>query len=341
VAAGQATIEAVHGQPSEERAPGILGFLSQGWALEGDAARRLLAGTVCVALDQGEVVGLSSAHPENLPTVGNRPFWIYRSFLGERSDAGWNEMFNATFEVLAERFERATSGPVGICAIVADRAEMERRPEVVWPESELMLAGYLDNGSQVRIRYFWGAAIAPGNPDSPSLDETRQVEYPLEDRYRIEPLAETNEVSADDVLRLWSREQVVPEAEARRRVHEVQLVAIGRDEGVVAVSSLYLQRNPQLRMDLWYYRTFVARAHRMSSLAAQLIFRNRDLMEQRFVSGEDRRAGGILFELQNEGMKRHFNKALWLPADFTFIGENERGDHVRVHHFPGARAPVP
>jgi hypothetical protein len=35
------------------------------------------------------------------------------------------------------------------------------------------------------------------------------------------------------------------------------------------------------------------------------------------------------------------NKALWLPADFTFIGENELGAHVRVHWFPGARVPTP
>jgi hypothetical protein len=27
------------------------------------------------------------------------------------------------------------------------------------------------------------------------------------------------------------------------------------------------------------------------------------------------------------------------PTDFTFIVENQRGDHVRVHYFPGALAP--
>jgi hypothetical protein len=38
-------------------------------------------------------------------------------------------------------------------------------------------------------------------------------------------------------------------------------------------------------------------------------------------------------------LKRHFDDALWLPTDFTFIGENQRGDYVRVHYFPGALAP--
>ncbi|HYU15808.1 MAG TPA: hypothetical protein VEL05_07050, partial [Candidatus Acidoferrum sp.] len=283
----------------------------------------------------------NSVYPQELPLVGGRPFWIYRSILVTDSDEQWSRMFNAAFEVLTEEFEETGAGPAGVCVVVADRAEMGRRPEVVWPDTDLMFAGYLDNDRQVRIRYFWGAAIAPGLPNSPSIDETRGHLYPLEDRYRIQPLTETGEISADDVLRLWARAGAVPLAEAQRRVHEVQLVASERDEGVVGVSSVYLQRNAQLRMDLWYYRTYVASAHRHSNLAAQLIFGNRDLVEERFVSGEDTRAAGIVFELENEGLKKYFNKALWLPADFTFIGENQRGDHVRVHFFPGARAPVP
>jgi hypothetical protein len=30
-----------------------------------------------------------------------------------------------------------------------------------------------------------------------------------------------------------------------------------------------------------------------------------------------------------------------MPTDFWYIGGNERGDHVRVHYFPGALAPAP
>ena len=42
----------------------------------------------------------------------------------------------------------------------------------------------------------------------------------------------------------------------------------------------------------------------------------------------------------NVGMS-YFNQAKWMPTEFTFIGENAKGDHVRVHYFPGARAPLP
>jgi hypothetical protein len=134
---------------------------------------------------------------------------------------------------------------------------------------------------------------------------------------------------------------VMPEVEARRRVHETLNVVIDRDEGVIAVSTAYLQRNTQLRMDLWYFRSFVSAAHRNTHVATQLTFHNRDLLESRFVSGEDTRAGGIVFELENEGMRKYFNKAVWLPADFIFVGDNQLGFPVRVHYFPGARVGPP
>ena len=174
----------------------------------------------------------------------------------------------------------------------------------------------------------------------PSLEETRAHEYPLEDRYRIVALDEPGEISTEDVIRFWEREGAMPEPdEAQRRVEEVGLVAVERDGNVAGVSTLYLARNAQLRMDLWHYWTFIGEAHRRSNLAAQLIFTNRDLLEERFVTGVDTRAGGVLFELEHEAMRAYFNKALWLPADFTFITENEFGDHVRVHYFPGATVP--
>jgi hypothetical protein len=319
----------------------VLHFLTREGGLNEETARRWLSEVVCLLVEDDRIVGVSTAHPASVALIGGRPFWLYRSVLTPSSAERWNEMFNCAFDELAKEFT-ADSDYIGLCVLVEDPGAVSRRPEAVWPETELMFAGYLDDSRQVRVRYFWGAEIAPGLPNSPSLNETRGHEYPLEDRYRILSLGETSEISAEDVIRFWEREGAMPEPdEARRRVEEVELVAVDRDGSVVGVSSLYLARNAQLRTDLWHYRTFVAEAHRMSNIAAQLIFRNRDRMEERFLRGADTRAGGMLFELEHEGMKAYFNKALWLPADFTFISENEFGDHVRVHYFPGATVPPP
>jgi hypothetical protein len=88
-------------------------------------------------------------------------------------------------------------------------------------------------------------------------------------------------------------------------------------------------------MDLWYYRAFVARAHRKSNVAATLAMTGRTT-RGRLRQRRGHACGGAIYEVENEGLKRHFDDAL--PTDFTFLGENQRGDHVRVHYFPGALA---
>jgi hypothetical protein len=334
-------IEVVRDDLTAERSEEILDFLSERGGLAAQDARELLATVVCVVVDDaGEVIGLDSAWEDTIPLVRRR-FWVYRQFLADGSsqlDAG---LFNAAFEALGDGFDETGPGPIGVAVVLDDPAAIAQQPEPVWPETELMFAGYLPDGRQLRIRYFWGAAVGPGLPDSPTLDETRDRDWTLQTDYRVERLAESAKVSADDVLAFWAREKAVKEQEALRRVHEVELVAFTENDGVVGVASAYLGRSPALRMDLWHYRTYVAAAHRQSNLAAQLIFGTRDRLEGRFVSGEDTRAGGMIFELENEGLKRHRNKAIWLHAGFTFIGENKRGDHVRVHYFPGAKVPPP
>jgi hypothetical protein len=47
----------------------------------------------------------------------------------------------------------------------------------------------------------------------------------------------------------------------------------------------------------------------------------------------------MAMEIENEGLKTYFNRALWLPLNFKFIGENAHRQHVRVHYFPGVRVP--
>ncbi len=165
--------------------------------------------------------------------------------------------------------------------------------------------------------------------------------WPLPADYRIVPFAEQDAVSAGDVVDLWIREQALSPAEAQRRVGEIMLVAIDPRRRPVGISTAYLQHNAQLRAELWYIRAFVAHAHRSSTIAINLALEGRDHLIRGFVDGRDRRGLGLIYEIENEGLKRHFPQALWLPTDFLFIGENERGDHIRVHYFPSVLAPEP
>jgi hypothetical protein len=331
-------VEVVRGHLSDERAAQLTEFWIGRGLLTPEQAQMRLSEVVCVELDPaGAIAGVNSVFAEKVPLTGDRLFWIYRSAVLDPDSE--DPLLQAAFEALDADFEDGAPGPIGLCMVVADPEAMQRRPEAVWPGTEMLFAGYTDAGSQIRIRYFDGVRIGPGVPGAPSLDACRAASYPLEDRYRLEPFGEKSNVDSGDVLDFWRREGAMPEDEARRRVPEVHLVAVDREEGVAGVSSAYLQRSEQLRMDLWHYRAFVGAAHRKSSLAVNLAVHGREVLEERYVAGRDTRAEGIVYEVENEGLKQYFNLALWLPTDFTFIGENERGAHVRVHWFPGARVP--
>jgi hypothetical protein len=162
----------------------------------------------------------------------------------------------------------------------------------------------------------------------------------LDPGYRIDQLGEGMPVGPEDVIAMWERERVVHPAASSRRVHEVLLVCIHSADGLVGECSAYLQRNARLGMDLWYYRTYTVREHRMANVGISLALRARDLLEDRFVSGEDTRGAGLAYEVQNAGLRIQ-SDALWLPLDIPFLGVNERGEHLRVRYFPGARAPGP
>jgi hypothetical protein len=163
----------------------------------------------------------------------------------------------------------------------------------------------------------------------------------LPERYEIRPFSEVDEVSGENVVAFWEREGAVKGPEARVRLQEVLLVATERDQGLVGVCSAYLQHNQQLRLEMWHFRAFVAKAHRRSTIAILLALRGRDTISARFVSGEDSRAPGIVYEVDSPILRRTFREAVWPRTHFTYIGENANGSDVRVHWFPGAQAPLP
>jgi hypothetical protein len=335
---GGEEIEVVRGALDDQRSQQILRFWEERGLLTEEAGRERLTGVVCVALDDsGEIAGVNSVY-EAIPRPPARPMWAYRSYLAVDSVEFWNELFTAAFDALESEFDPERGGPLGVCVLL-DGAQAAQRPEAIWPEEDLIYAGYLQDGRQVRIRWFWEAPAEPGLPNSLTLDQSMAMDWSIDERYRVEPYTGDPEM-ANSILGLWAREGVVRDAEAQRRVHEALNVVIDRDDGVIALSTAYTERSSQLGMDLWYFRTFVATAHRNTHVATQLTMHNRDLLEQRFASGEDTRAGGVAFELQNQGMRKYINTAIWQPVDFIFVGDSERGDPVRVHYFPGAHVPL-
>jgi hypothetical protein len=173
----------------------------------------------------------------------------------------------------------------------------------------------------------------------------------LDDRYRVLAFADADEVDEQAAINFWLRQGAMSPEVASERIAQLACVAVDRDAGLVGVSTAYLARSEQLRTQMWHYRVFVGADHRAENISRHLLVQTTLGLQGRFVTGEDTRAPGMVMEIENEGVKRRWNFGVWHdPAvtewdgrtwPWTFIGENRRGDHVRVHWFPGAEVPLP
>ena len=326
-------IHDVRGQVDDVLSTEILSF----WEANGFAgadARDRLGEVVCVLRDDGgAIAGVSSAFAAAVPLIGGRRFWIFRALLAAAVAGRRPELERATFAALNAAFDGAPGAPIGLVLLLGE-ADRRARPEADWPDPRTIYAGYAADGRQVRVAYFDDACIVPGEPRDGGG-------RPLDPRHRIELFAEQDAVSEQDVIDLWIREGAMPLEEAHRRVSELHLVAIGDRGEPAGVTTRYLQRNAQLQTAMWHYRALAATEHRMSALTTWLAVTGRDDLERRFVGGEDRRAPGVIYEVENEFLKSYFPKAHWMPTDFLYIGDSPIGAHVRVHWFAGALAPEP
>ena len=154
------TIDTVRGDLSDETAGEILAFWEKQGALTGEAAKQRLREVVCVLRgEDGRIAGVNSVFAEKVPLVGSRTFWVYRSLLDPVAGEHWIDLVRGAFNALEEKFDPEAGGPVGLCVLLSDPAEMKRRPEAEWADPHLLYAGYMPDGRQVRIGYFRGARI--------------------------------------------------------------------------------------------------------------------------------------------------------------------------------------
>lgn len=322
----QLTIDVVRGGVDDATAGALRAFWAEHAEMDDAAAAQRLPEVVAVLREaDGAIAGACSVFATEVPLIANRPFFVLRSLLPGAARERYFDLFAAAHAALDAGYDGAEGEPIGLCALL-EEPERRARPEAEWADPRTIYAGYLADGRQVRVAYF-SAALSVSH-----------IDWQGESGYRIVPFAEQDEVTPDDIVALWTGEGVLPEAEARRRVDEVMLVAIDGEGRLAGITTRYLQHNEQLRMDLWYIRAFTSQAHRKSAIATAIAVRGREWLEQRFVSGQDTRAQGLIYEVESELLKRIFPNAIWKPADVLFIGENAQGAHVRVHYFAGAMA---
>jgi hypothetical protein len=328
---GSNTIDTLRGRLDARSGDELLAF----WARHGFAgpeARERLGQVVCVLRDRREIAGVSSVFKADVGLIGQRRFWVFRSLLPGAAAEHRLAMIRATFEALdAERLPGHDDDAIGLC-VPLDAAALQAVPaDARWSDPPFIYAGYLPDGRQARIGYF----------SDQFHDTTAGEGWEPAPGYRVELFAEQDDVTDEDVIEFWTGVGAMSEEEARRRVDEVLLVGIDPAGRPIGVATTYLARNEQLCAEFWHYRTFVAEADRAGRVGLGLVVDGRDHLERRFTSGDDRRGIGMLAEIEFEPLKRLLPKGTWRTVDLLLIGDNARGDHVRVYYFAGARAPGP
>ena len=154
------TIQTVDGDLADADAEQVLALWEQSGALQGDDARARLPEVLCLLRsDDGAIAGANWAFPDDVALVGGRRFWMYQSVLAAGLEEAGDAMIAHAFAALERDFDPDARGPVGVCVVVRDPAEMQRRPEVEWTDPRMVYAGYLPDGGQVRVGYFAGATI--------------------------------------------------------------------------------------------------------------------------------------------------------------------------------------
>ena len=333
-AAPNARVEVVRGRVTGELADELLSFWSGHGALDEERARERLAEVVCIARDDaGAIVGVNSVYAAEVPLVGGRPFWMYRSFILPQANDAAGAMAHTAIRVLEAGYDPSQEMPVGVCMLVSP-GDIPYSPEVIWWWPRMIYAGHAQDGHEVRVYYFYSAGIGPPHR---ALDFSMAVDH----GYTVHVFDRGGPVDADAVVDLWVRENAMTADEARRRVSEVLVVAThGDSPEPVGVTTVYLGHSEQLGLNVWYLREYVSADHRFTRAGWALLLAARAELDRRYVSGEDTRAAGVVMEVENRALMHRLDYAQWHPVDFTFIGETDTGAHVRVHFFPGVTVPA-
>jgi hypothetical protein len=138
------------------------------------------------------------------------------------------------------------------------------------------------------------------------------------------------------IAAFWRSENAMQdETQMKTRLPQVVMHARDGDE-VAAVCTAMAVIPPQFGQPVYYYRSFVGKAWRTTTLIEQLLRRAVKLLED-YAAAHDFPCIGILLELEGARFADKGRMPVWPRTGFIYIGKSGRGLESRVHYFKGAR----
>jgi len=170
------------------------------------------------------------------------------------------------------------------------------------------------------------ATLGRANGAASSARFTFAVDWPA-------PSAESSEA----IRAFWKREGAfADEAQMNARLPQVVMHALTPDGEVAGVCTAVVMTPPHLAQPVYYWRTFVGKAWRATSLVMMLLKRSCALLEQHAIDN-GYPCIGILLELENNRFKEKGRTAVWWNPRFVYIGRSQRGLDMRMFYFKWAK----
>lgn len=139
----------------------------------------------------------------------------------------------------------------------------------------------------------------------------------------------------ENVAAFWKREGALSDD---RHIAErlPQLVMHVRDgDAVAAVCTAVPITPPQFGQPVYFYRTFVGKAWRTTSLVKRLARRAVNVLE-RHAAAHDFPCIGVMIELEAERFRTKWRIPVWRYVPFVYVGRSPAGLETRVYYFKGA-----
>ncbi|HEV7491553.1 MAG TPA: hypothetical protein VGO25_12150 [Rhodanobacteraceae bacterium] len=137
------------------------------------------------------------------------------------------------------------------------------------------------------------------------------------------------------ITEFWRREGALnDEAQMKARLPQVVMHAKEGDS-VVAVCTAIPMTPPQFGQPVYYFRSFVGKNWRTTTVFKQLYKRAQVVLEE-YARANDFPCIGIMIELEGARFKEKLRVPIW-PQGLVYVGKSGRGLESRVSYFKGAK----
>ena len=144
-----------------------------------------------------------------------------------------------------------------------------------------------------------------------------------------------------EIARYWIENGAMTD-QSRAADRAAEVVCIARDgERIVGVTTAYPRIVPMLRQPMYYLRMHIATAARNQALSIPFVKDSFAEIERQELARDTPMCIGVILQLQNERLARHYDEAYWWQSKFVYAGISRDGQQIRVRYFDGVRLPPP